>query len=81
MTFGLDLVPSDLNTSINRDHLLIKEYLPTKFEASSILELSVALVRLRDTDIQTDQPTCAKQYAPLSLKGGRIKILFIWPSF
>ena len=30
MTF--DLGPSDLN--INRGHLLIKDYLPTKFEAS-----------------------------------------------
>ena len=27
-----DLWPTDLN--INRDHLLIKDYLPTKFEAS-----------------------------------------------
>ena len=32
MTFDLDLWPTDLN--INRGHLLIKEYLPTKFEAS-----------------------------------------------
>ena len=32
MTFDLALSPTDLN--INRDHLLIKEYLPTKFEAS-----------------------------------------------
>ena len=32
MTFDLDLWPTDLN--INRDHLLIKDYLPTKFEAS-----------------------------------------------
>ena len=32
MTFGLDLWPTDLNT--NRGHLLIKYYLPTKFEAS-----------------------------------------------
>ena len=30
MTFGLG--PSDL--TINRDHVLIKDYLPTKFEAS-----------------------------------------------
>ena len=30
MTFDLDLWPTDLN--INRDHLLIKDYLPTKFE-------------------------------------------------
>ena len=32
MTFDLDLRPTDLN--INRDHLLIKDYLPTKFENS-----------------------------------------------
>ena len=32
MTFDLDLLPTDLK--INRDHLLIKDYLPTKFEAS-----------------------------------------------
>ena len=32
MTFDLDLWPTDLN--INRGHLLIKDYLRTKFEAS-----------------------------------------------
>ena len=32
MTFDLDFWPTDLN--INRVHLLIKDYLPTKFEAS-----------------------------------------------
>ena len=32
MTCDLDLWPTDLN--INRDHLLTKDYLPTKFEAS-----------------------------------------------
>ena len=32
MTFDLDLWPTDLN--INRDHLLTKDYLPIKFEAS-----------------------------------------------
>ena len=32
LTFDLDLCPTDLN--VNRDHLLIKDYLPTKFEAS-----------------------------------------------
>ena len=31
MTFDLDLLP--INLTINRDHLLIKDYLPTKFEA------------------------------------------------
>ena len=32
MTFDLDFWPTELN--INRGHLLIKDYLPTKFEAS-----------------------------------------------
>ena len=32
LTFDLDLSPTDLN--IERGHLLIKDYLPTKFEAS-----------------------------------------------
>ena len=32
MTFDLDLWPTDLN--INNGHLVIKDYLPTKFEAS-----------------------------------------------
>ena len=32
LTFDLDLWPTDQN--VNRDHLLIKDYLPTKFEAS-----------------------------------------------
>ena len=32
MTFDRDLWPTDLN--INRDHLLMQDYLPTKFEAS-----------------------------------------------
>ena len=32
MTFDLDLRPTDLND--NRGHVLIKDYLPTKFEVS-----------------------------------------------
>ena len=32
MTFNTDLWPTDLN--VNRGHVLIKDYLPTKFEAS-----------------------------------------------
>ena len=51
-----DLWPTDLN--INRDHLLIKDYLPTKFEVS-VAKRSwvISCTRLRDTDIQTDRPT------------------------
>ena len=42
MIFNLDLSPNDLN--INRDHLLTKEYLPTKLKllGQNIPELSVA---------------------------------------
>ena len=35
MTFDLDLWPTDL--TINKDHLLIKDYIPTKFEASRLV--------------------------------------------
>ena len=33
MAFELDFLPTDLN--INEDRLVIKDYLPTKFEAST----------------------------------------------
>ena len=56
MTFDLDLWPTDLK--INRDHLLIKDYLPTKFEASGAKRSWViSCTRLRATDILTDIPT------------------------
>ena len=56
MTFDLDLWPTDLN--INRDHLLIKDYLPTKFEASGAKRSWViSCTRLRDTVIPTYRPT------------------------
>ena len=71
MTFDLDLWPTDLK--INRDHLLIKDYLPTKFEASGAKRfLSYQLQKVKGdwhTDWQTDGPTCATQYAPPFLKG------------
>ena len=62
MTFDLDLWRTDLK--INRDHLLIKDYLPTKFEASGAKRSWViSCTRLRETDIltnrQMDRPTCA----------------------
>ena len=54
MTFDLDLWPTDLN--INRGHLLIKDYLPTKFEASwAKHSWVISCTRLKDTDIQTDR--------------------------
>ena len=73
MTFDLDLWPTDLK--INRDHLLIKDYLPTKFEASGAkCSWVISCTRLRATDIPTDRPTyrptCAMQYAPPFSKGG-----------
>ena len=76
MTF--DLGPTDLK--INRGHLLTKDYLPTKFEASwAKHSWVISCTRLKDTDIPTDRPTYrptgAKQYAPPFSKGGIIK----WP--
>ena len=56
MTFDLDLWPTDLK--INRDHLLIKDYLPTKFEASGAKpSWVISCTRLRATDIPTDGRT------------------------
>ena len=66
MTFDLDLWPTDLK--INRDHLLTKDYLPTKFEASGAKRYWViSCTRLRATDIPTD--TCKAICPPFS-KGG-----------
>ena len=48
LTFDLDLWPTDLK--INRDHLLIKDYLPTKFEASGAKCSRV----IRETDMTFD---------------------------
>ena len=49
-----DLWPTDL--TINSDHLLIKDYQPTKFEASGAkCSWVISCTRLRDTDIQTDR--------------------------
>ena len=54
MTFDLDLWPTDL--TINRDYLLIKDYLPTKFEASGAKRSPViSCTRLRDTVVPTFQ--------------------------
>ena len=83
MTFDLDLWPTDLN--INRGHLLIKDYLPTKFESSGAKRSWViSCTRLRATDIptyrHTDRPTCAKQYAPPFSKGGIQILIWLSPS-
>ena len=51
----IDLWPIDLN--VIRDYLLIKEYLPTKFELSRGKAWSVAQgAEDRQTDIATDMP-------------------------
>ena len=65
-----DLWPTDMN--INRDHLLTKDYLPTKFEASGAKRYWViSCTRLRATDIPTDQPTdMCKAICPPFSKGG-----------
>ena len=48
--------PLTLNLQINRDHLLIKDYLPTKFEASGAKpSWVISCTRLRATDIPTDR--------------------------
>ena len=76
-----DLWPTDLN--INRGHLLIKDYLPTKFEASwAKHSWVISCTRLRDTDILIDrptyQPTHAKQYAfPFSKEGINIHVQYL----
>ena len=51
-----DLWPTDLK--INRDRLLTKDYVPTKFKASGAKRYWViSCTRLRDTDIPTYRPT------------------------
>ena len=54
MTFDLDLWPTDLN--IDGDHLLIKDYLPTKFEASGAKRswVSYSLHKVWETDMTFD---------------------------
>ena len=53
MTFDLDLWPTDLN--INRDHLVIKDYLPTEFEASGTKRfLSYQLHKVGETNMTFD---------------------------
>ena len=76
-----DLWPTDLK--INRDHLLTRDYLPTKFEVSGAKRYWViSCTRLRDTDIPTyrptDQPTdrCKAICPPFSKGGGGIIIYF-----
>ena len=71
MTCDLDLWPTDLK--INRDHLLTKDYLPTKFEAHGAKRYWViSCTRLRDTDIPTYRPTdrCKAICPPFSKGGG-----------
>ena len=67
MTFDFDLWLTDL--TINRDHLLTKDYLPTKFEASGAKRSGViSCTRLRATDIPTDRHV--QRNMPLLLRKG-----------
>ena len=67
-----DLWPTDLN--INRGHLLIKDYLRTKFEACGAKHSWViSCTKLKDTDIPTYRPTdMCKAICPSFFKGGII---------
>ena len=66
-----DLWPTDL--TINRDHLLIKDYLPTKFEDSGAKHSWViSCTRLRDTNIPTNRHVQSNM--PLLFSKGGIKI-------
>ena len=70
-----DLRPSELN--INRDCLLIKNYLPIKFEASEAKHSWVfSFTRLKDTDIQTNRHVqrnslCESLYCSLDNRSGK----------
>ena len=67
MTFDLDLWPTDL--TINRDHLLTKDYLPTKFEASGAKCFGViSCTSLMATDRPTDRHV--QRNMPLLLRRG-----------
>ena len=69
-----DLWPWPTDLTINRDHLLIKDYLPTKFEASGAKRSWVIrCTRLRDTDIATDM---CNAICPSFFEGG-INIYYV----
>ena len=68
-----DLWPWPTDLKINRDHLLIKDYLPTKFEASGAKRSWViSCTRLRATDIPTYRHTDRQVQSnmPSFFKGG-----------
>ena len=79
MTFDLDLWPTDL--TIDRDHLLTKDYLPTNFEASWAKRSGViSCTRLRANDIPTDIPTyrptdMCNAICPSFFEGGQNKYI------
>ena len=83
MTFDLDLWPTDLNS--NSGHLLMKDYLPTKFEAfGAKRSWVISCTRLRDTDIPTDIPTdMCKAICPSFFKGDRKiqEVMYLYNSF
>ena len=60
---------------MNRDHLLKKDYLPTKFEVSlAMCSRVISCTRLRETDIPTDRQTDrhVQRNMPSFFKGGII---------
>ena len=65
-----DLWPTDLN--INRNHLLINDYLSTKFEApGSKRSWAISCRTFRETDISTDRQTdMCKAIYPSYFEGG-----------
>ena len=76
-----DLWPTDLN--INWDYLvnlLIKDYLPTKFEAPGAKRSWViSCTRLRETNIPTDRQTdMSKAICPSFFEGGHKDIILVY---
>ena len=69
---GHDLWPWTTDHNINRNHLLIKDYPPTKFECSRAKpSWVISCTRLRETDIPTDRETdMFKAICPSFFEGG-----------
>ena len=70
-------LPTNLN--IKRDHLLIKDNLPTNFKASGVkCSWVISCTGFRETDISTDRRTRAKQkYVLLLQRGYKSKYFFV----
>ena len=75
MTFDLDLWPTDLN--INRDHLLIKVNVPTKFEAQGVGDQHDLWPWPTDLNINRDR-LLIKNYLPTKFEASGGKTFFIY---